>query len=116
VVTECREDESNSESSVSFYDAYDPFDYLDGSGTAGDPMYAAVVKDRTPTASSPPPLPPRNSTAWSTIERRKTSVEKKVHRNCFKPELLGQWTLYIVWNSAYSVGSLKRANPQSLDQ
>jgi phosphatidylinositol-4-phosphate 3-kinase len=67
------------ESSVGFYDAYDPFDYLDGSGTAGDPMYAAVVKDRTPTASSPPPpLPPRNSAAWSTIERRRNSVERKV--------------------------------------
>lgn len=73
---------------MSFYDAYDPFDYLDGSGTAGDPLYAAVVKDRTPTASSPPPLPPRNSSAWSTIERRRTSVERKVHRNCSKPVYL----------------------------
>jgi phosphatidylinositol-4-phosphate 3-kinase len=86
VVAECNEEESELESSVSFYDAYDPFDYLDGPGTAGDPMYAAVVKDRTPTASSsPPPLPPRNSSAWSTIERQRTSVERRVGRNCSQP-------------------------------
>ena len=78
MVAEYVEEETNSESSVSFYDAFDPFDYLDGSGTAGDPMYAAVVKDRTPSASSPPPVPPRNSAAWSTIERRRSSMERKV--------------------------------------
>ena len=78
MVAECVEVEANSENSVSFYDAFDPFDYLDGSGTAGDPMYAAVVKDRTPSATSPPPVPPRNSAAWNTIERRRSSMERKV--------------------------------------
>ncbi|XP_069687221.1 phosphatidylinositol 4-phosphate 3-kinase C2 domain-containing subunit beta isoform X3 [Periplaneta americana] len=72
--------EVNSEYSGSFYDTYDPFDYLDGPGSACDPMYAAVVKDRTPAAASPPPpLPPRNSSVWSTIQKRKTSTERK-HR------------------------------------
>ncbi|PSN54649.1 hypothetical protein C0J52_01070 [Blattella germanica] len=72
------EEEANSECSGSFYDTYDPFDYLDDPGSAGDPLYAAVVKDRTPTASSPlPPLPPRSSHAWSTIERRRSSVDRK---------------------------------------
>jgi hypothetical protein len=82
VIAECVEGESDSESAVSFYDAYDPFDYLDGTGTTGDPLYAAVVKDRTPTtSSSPPPLPPRNSA----FERRRTSVEQRVGRNCSQP-------------------------------
>jgi hypothetical protein len=98
VIAECVEEESDSESSVSFYDAYDPFDYLDGSGTAGDPLYAAVVKDRIPTASSPPPpLPPRNST----YERRRLSVERKVGRNCFQQIIFNllrakvQYTLFM---------------------
>uniref|UniRef100_A0A1B6CT28 Uncharacterized protein n=3 Tax=Clastoptera arizonana TaxID=38151 RepID=A0A1B6CT28_9HEMI len=55
-------DEVQSECSGSFYDAYDPFDYLNsppsvaGSQTS-DPIYAAVVKG---TPLTPPPLPPRN--------------------------------------------------------
>ncbi|KAJ9600687.1 hypothetical protein L9F63_026176, partial [Diploptera punctata] len=53
--------------------------------SAGDPLYAAVVKDRTPTASSPlPPLPPRNSQIWSTIERKKSSVERRAFHSMVK--------------------------------
>jgi phosphatidylinositol-4-phosphate 3-kinase len=46
-----------------------------------DPVYAAVDKStKSPAISpaAPPPLPPRNSSAWNTIERRRTSLDRRV--------------------------------------
>ncbi|XP_063237766.1 phosphatidylinositol 4-phosphate 3-kinase C2 domain-containing subunit beta [Bacillus rossius redtenbacheri] len=75
-------DEVDSQWSGSVYDPYDPFDYMyaqSGEGSQCDPVYAAVVKERSAPLSpcTPPPLPPRNSAAWSTIERRRSSLDRK---------------------------------------
>ncbi|XP_054261584.1 phosphatidylinositol 4-phosphate 3-kinase C2 domain-containing subunit beta-like [Macrosteles quadrilineatus] len=72
--TDMREDDQ-SECSGSVYDPYDPFDYLYSppsiaGSQASDPIYAAVVKA---SPISPPPLPPRNTAA-------KLSAERKSHR------------------------------------
>ncbi|CAG2059077.1 unnamed protein product, partial [Timema podura] len=75
-------DEADSQWSGSFYDAYDPFDYMYAQSMEGsqtDPVYAAVVKECTAPVSpcTPPPLPPRNSAAWNTIERRRSSLDRR---------------------------------------
>lgn len=67
----------------SVYDPFDPFDYMYSTSETvnSDPVYAAVDKStKSPSASqtAPPPLPPRNSSAWNTIERRKTSLDRRV--------------------------------------
>lgn len=77
------------------YSEYDPFDYMysreNSNGSVGDPVYAAVTKSDQYSSSGgtsigtapqspqgPPPLPPRNSAAWSTIERRRSSMDRRV--------------------------------------
>ncbi|XP_049937857.1 phosphatidylinositol 4-phosphate 3-kinase C2 domain-containing subunit alpha isoform X1 [Schistocerca serialis cubense] len=74
-------DDTESQCSGSYYDAYDPFDYMHApscDGSQSDPVYAAVVKEKAPaTVTTPPPLPPRSSAAWSTIERRRSSLERR---------------------------------------
>lgn len=72
----------------SVYDPFDPFDYMYSTSETvnSDPVYAAVDKStKSPSASpaAPPPLPPRNSSAWNTIERRKTSLDRRVFINNF---------------------------------
>ncbi|XP_014237353.1 phosphatidylinositol 4-phosphate 3-kinase C2 domain-containing subunit beta isoform X2 [Trichogramma pretiosum] len=76
-------DDSRMEGSV--YDPFDPFDYMYSTSETvnSDPVYAAVDKSaKSPAASpaAPPPLPPRNSSAWNTIERRKTSLDRRQKR------------------------------------
>lgn len=74
--------EQESQYSGSVYDPFDPFDYMYSTTETvnSDPVYAAVEKSAKSPAVSPaaPPLPPRNSSAWNTIERRKTSLERRV--------------------------------------
>lgn len=73
-----------SQVSGSVYDPFDPFDYMYSTNESAnsDPVYAAVEKSAKSPAMSPaapPPLPPRNSSAWNTIERRKTSLDRRVN-------------------------------------
>lgn len=61
--------------------------YSTNESVNSDPVYAAVEKSaKSPAVSpaAPPPLPPRNSSAWNTIERRKTSLGRRVssEKNC----------------------------------
>lgn len=77
----CSLSESQMEGSV--YDPFDPFDYMYSTSETvnSDPVYAAVDKSTKSPAVSPavpPPLPPRNSSAWNTIERRKSSISRRV--------------------------------------
>ncbi|XP_072757955.1 phosphatidylinositol 4-phosphate 3-kinase C2 domain-containing subunit beta isoform X8 [Anoplolepis gracilipes] len=83
-VQECRDD-LQSQVSGSVYDPFDPFDYMYSTNESvnSDPVYAAVEKSAKSPAMSPaapPPLPPRNSSAWNTIERRKTSLDRRQKR------------------------------------
>ncbi|XP_051160561.1 phosphatidylinositol 4-phosphate 3-kinase C2 domain-containing subunit beta isoform X2 [Leptopilina boulardi] len=78
-------DEVESQYSGSVYDPFDPFDYMYSTSETvnSDPVYAAVEKSaKSPAVSpaAPPPLPPRNSSAWNTIERRKTSLDRRQKR------------------------------------
>lgn len=55
--------------------------YSTSESVNSDPVYAAVEKSaKSPAVSpaAPPPLPPRNSSAWNTIERRRTSLDRRV--------------------------------------
>jgi len=55
--------------------------YSTNESVNSDPVYVAVEKSaKSPAISpaAPPPLPPRNSSAWNTIERRKTSLDRRV--------------------------------------
>ncbi|XP_026466110.1 phosphatidylinositol 4-phosphate 3-kinase C2 domain-containing subunit beta isoform X2 [Ctenocephalides felis] len=88
-------DDTKSECSGSMYSEYDPFDYMysreNSNGSVGDPVYAAVTKSEhfasgvigsssgsaPQSPQGPPPLPPRNSAAWSTIERRRSSMDRR---------------------------------------
>lgn len=70
--------------SGSVYDPFDPFDYMYSTNESvnSDPVYVAVEKSaKSPAVSpaAPPPLPPRNSSAWNTIERRRTSLDRRVN-------------------------------------
>lgn len=61
--------------------------YSTNESVNSDPVYAAVEKSaKSPAVSpaAPPPLPPRNSSAWNTIERRRTSLDRRVSfgKNC----------------------------------
>lgn len=72
-----------SQVSGSVYDPFDPFDYMYSTNESvnSDPLYVAVDKStKSPALSpaAPPPLPPRNSSAWNTIERRRTSLDRRV--------------------------------------
>ncbi|XP_011867449.1 PREDICTED: phosphatidylinositol 4-phosphate 3-kinase C2 domain-containing subunit beta isoform X4 [Vollenhovia emeryi] len=78
-------DDSQSQVSGSVYDPFDPFDYMYSTNESvnSDPVYAAVEKSaKSPAVSpaAPPPLPPRNSAAWNTIERRRTSLDRRQKR------------------------------------
>lgn len=69
----------------SVYDPFDPFDYMYSTNESvnSDPVYAAIEKTaKSPAVSpaAPPPLPPRNSSAWNTIERRRTSMDRRQKR------------------------------------
>lgn len=75
--------DSQSQVSGTVYDPFDPFDYMYSTNESAnsDPVYVAVEKSaKSPAVSpaAPPPLPPRNSSAWNTIERRKTSLDRRV--------------------------------------
>ncbi|XP_011630891.1 phosphatidylinositol 4-phosphate 3-kinase C2 domain-containing subunit beta isoform X2 [Pogonomyrmex barbatus] len=77
-----QKDDSQSQVSGSVYDPFDPFDYMYSTNESvnSDPVYAAVEKSaKSPAVSpaAPPPLPPRNSSAWNTIERRRTSLDRR---------------------------------------
>ncbi|XP_046429789.1 phosphatidylinositol 4-phosphate 3-kinase C2 domain-containing subunit beta isoform X2 [Neodiprion fabricii] len=79
-------DDTDSQLSGSVYDPFDPFDYMYSTNESvnSDPVYAAVEKSaKSPAVSpaAPPPLPPRNSSAWNTIERRRTSLDRRQKRN-----------------------------------
>lgn len=81
----CFHTEVESQYSGSVYDPFDPFDYMYSTSETvnSDPVYAAVEKSaKSPAVSpaAPPPLPPRNSSAWNTIERRKTSLDRRVSK------------------------------------
>ncbi|XP_044594663.1 phosphatidylinositol 4-phosphate 3-kinase C2 domain-containing subunit beta isoform X2 [Cotesia glomerata] len=73
-----------SQTDGSVYDPFDPFDYMysTNESISSDPVYAAVEKTPTSPAVSPaaPPLPPRNSSAWNTIEKRRTSLDRRRKR------------------------------------
>ncbi|XP_012279784.1 phosphatidylinositol 4-phosphate 3-kinase C2 domain-containing subunit beta isoform X2 [Orussus abietinus] len=78
-------DDTESHVSGSVYDPFDPFDYMYSTNESvnSDPVYVAVEKSaKSPAVSpaAPPPLPPRNSSAWNTIERRKTSLDRRQKR------------------------------------
>ncbi|EZA50776.1 Phosphatidylinositol-4-phosphate 3-kinase C2 domain-containing subunit alpha [Ooceraea biroi] len=80
-----RKDDPRSPVGDSVYDPFDPFDYMYSTNESAnsDPVYAAVEKSaKSPAISpaAPPPLPPRNSSAWNTIERRKTSLDRRQKR------------------------------------
>nr|XP_050846088.1 phosphatidylinositol 4-phosphate 3-kinase C2 domain-containing subunit beta isoform X2 [Vespula vulgaris] len=75
-------DDIQSQISGSVYDPFDPFDYMYSTNESvnSDPVYVAVEKSgKSPAISpaAPPPLPPRNSSAWNTIERRRTSLDRR---------------------------------------
>lgn len=75
-------DEMQSQVTGSVYDPFDPFDYMYSTNESvnSDPVYVAVEKSaKSPAVSpaAPPPLPPRNSSAWNTIERRRTSLDRR---------------------------------------
>lgn len=56
--------------------------YSTNESVNSDPVYVAVEKSaKSPAVSpaAPPPLPPRNSSAWNTIERRRTSLDRRVN-------------------------------------
>ncbi|XP_015599951.1 phosphatidylinositol 4-phosphate 3-kinase C2 domain-containing subunit beta isoform X3 [Cephus cinctus] len=78
-------DDTESQFSGSVYDPFDPFDYMYSTNASvnSDPVYVAVEKSaKSPAVSpaAPPPLPPRNSSAWNTIERRRTSLDRRQKR------------------------------------
>ncbi|XP_016845918.1 phosphatidylinositol 4-phosphate 3-kinase C2 domain-containing subunit beta isoform X2 [Nasonia vitripennis] len=78
-------DDTSSQMEGSVYDPFDPFDYMYSTSETvnSDPVYAAVDKStKSPAVSpaAPPPLPPRNSSAWNTIERRRTSLDRRQKR------------------------------------
>ncbi|XP_012237472.1 phosphatidylinositol 4-phosphate 3-kinase C2 domain-containing subunit beta isoform X1 [Bombus vosnesenskii] len=80
--TQGHKDEIQSQVSGSVYDPFDPFDYMYSTNESvnSDPVYVAVEKSaKSPAVSpaAPPPLPPRNSSAWNTIERRRTSLDRR---------------------------------------
>ncbi|XP_012259521.2 phosphatidylinositol 4-phosphate 3-kinase C2 domain-containing subunit beta isoform X3 [Athalia rosae] len=80
------EQDTESQLSGSVYDPFDPFDYMYSTNESvnSDPVYAAVEKSaKSPAISpaAPPPLPPRNSSAWNTIERRRTSLDRRQKRH-----------------------------------
>ncbi|XP_058806071.1 phosphatidylinositol 4-phosphate 3-kinase C2 domain-containing subunit beta isoform X2 [Phymastichus coffea] len=79
------DDDTQSAMERSVYDPFDPFDYMYSTSETvnSDPVYAAVDKSMKSPATSPaapPPLPPRNSSAWNTIERRRTSLDRRQKR------------------------------------
>ncbi|KAG7196586.1 hypothetical protein KM043_013079 [Ampulex compressa] len=84
--TEVHKDvDSQSQVSGSVYDPFDPFDYMYSTNESvnSDPVYVAVERSaKSPAVSpaAPPPLPPRNSSAWNTIERRRTSLDRRQKR------------------------------------
>ncbi|XP_020281887.1 phosphatidylinositol 4-phosphate 3-kinase C2 domain-containing subunit beta isoform X1 [Pseudomyrmex gracilis] len=83
--TQEQKNDTQSQVSGSVYDPFDPFDYMYSTNESvnSDPVYAAVEKSaKSPAVSpaAPPPLPPRNSSAWNTIERRKTSLDRRQKR------------------------------------
>lgn len=77
---------SDSPMNGSVYDPFDPFDYMYSTNTSvnSDPVYVAVDKKiKSPNLSSSiiaPPLPPRSSSAWNTIERRRASLDRRQKR------------------------------------
>ncbi|XP_015112954.1 phosphatidylinositol 4-phosphate 3-kinase C2 domain-containing subunit beta [Diachasma alloeum] len=77
-------EETSSQVDGSVYDPFDPFDYMysTNESVSSDPVYVAVEKTAKSPAASPaaPPLPPRNSSAWNTIERRRTSLDRRQKR------------------------------------
>lgn len=77
-------EETSSQVDGSVYDPFDPFDYMYSTNESvnSDPVYVAVEKTAKSPAVSPaaPPLPPRNSSAWNTIERRRTSLDRRQKR------------------------------------
>ncbi|XP_043267002.1 phosphatidylinositol 4-phosphate 3-kinase C2 domain-containing subunit beta isoform X2 [Venturia canescens] len=78
-------EDTESQVSGSVYDPFDPFDYMYSTNESvnSDPVYVAVEKTaKSPAVSpaAPPPLPPRNSSAWNTIERRRTSLDRRQKR------------------------------------
>lgn len=84
-------DESASQCSGSFYDPYDPFDfmYAPSEGSQSDPVYAAVVKKKdllenvvsSPSGSAPPPLPPRNYATKKTDEKKQNRHKSFLHED-----------------------------------
>ncbi|XP_076663810.1 phosphatidylinositol-4-phosphate 3-kinase catalytic subunit Pi3K68D isoform X1 [Andrena cerasifolii] len=84
-IAQGHKDEAQSQVSGSMYDPFDPFDYMYSTNESvnSDPVYVAVEKSaKSPAVSpaAPPPLPPRNSSAWNTIERRRTSLDRRQKR------------------------------------
>ncbi|XP_076625671.1 phosphatidylinositol-4-phosphate 3-kinase catalytic subunit Pi3K68D isoform X4 [Colletes latitarsis] len=84
-IAQGQKDEAQSQISGSVYDPFDPFDYMYSTNESvnSDPVYVAVEKSaKSPAVSpaAPPPLPPRNSSAWNTIERRRTSLDRRQKR------------------------------------
>ncbi|XP_034937048.1 phosphatidylinositol 4-phosphate 3-kinase C2 domain-containing subunit beta isoform X2 [Chelonus insularis] len=84
-IPENREKDQESQMDGSVYDPFDPFDYMYSTNESvnSDPVYAAVektVKSPAVSPAAPPPLPPRNSSAWNTIERRRTSLDRRQKR------------------------------------
>ncbi|XP_076289347.1 phosphatidylinositol-4-phosphate 3-kinase catalytic subunit Pi3K68D isoform X2 [Lasioglossum baleicum] len=81
-IAQGHKDEAQSQVAGSVYDPFDPFDYMYNTNESvnSDPVYVAVEKSaKSPALSpaAPPPLPPRNSSAWNTIERRRTSLDRR---------------------------------------
>ncbi|XP_054004897.1 phosphatidylinositol 4-phosphate 3-kinase C2 domain-containing subunit beta isoform X1 [Hylaeus anthracinus] len=84
-IAQRQKDEAQSQINGSMYDPFDPFDYMYSTNESvnSDPVYVAVEKSaKSPAVSpaAPPPLPPRNSSAWNTIERRRTSLDRRQKR------------------------------------
>ncbi|XP_011297544.1 phosphatidylinositol 4-phosphate 3-kinase C2 domain-containing subunit beta isoform X2 [Fopius arisanus] len=77
-------EEASSQIEGSVYDPFDPFDYMysTNESVSSDPVYVAVERTAKSPGASPaaPPLPPRNSSAWNTIERRRTSLDRRQKR------------------------------------
>lgn len=84
-------DETASQCSGSFYDPYDPFDfmYAPSEGSQSDPIYAAVVKKKdllenvasSPSGSAPPPLPPRNYVSKKTDDKKQNRHKSFLHED-----------------------------------
>lgn len=78
-------DDKNNQMNGSVYDPFDPFDYMYSTNKSvnSDPVYVAVektVKSPSVTSIVAPPLPPRSSSAWNTIERRRASLDRRQKR------------------------------------